>query len=370
MEAARPENTARNRDSQVELFKEWCVKHGRVALPCTTTTLIEYVGSLIERRLDPNTISVYKSAVVIWQETATPGNTRPGTREVTAMISQYRGGWSKTGVEKQSPAIREVDLEEIVAECDKSGRPTDLRDAAVACLGFHLLSRRIELAKLIVTQASVKPDGIAVRLVDRKTREDGSVLEAWIPARDDAPSICPVRRLRAWLEYGRRIHQPQDQALFRALDKAGRLAVRLTSQTRPKHPDGTLKHDQELTADDWVTLSMLSGEALNIYVKAMTRRAFARVAHLTVEERRALGYNALLDAGTAQRVTAHGLRVGGATELYESGVPEDAIAEMSDWSKDSAAMKRYFHGIKAGESNVWADARQARESKGQSPARG
>ncbi|MFD7832425.1 tyrosine-type recombinase/integrase [Streptomyces sp. MJM8645] len=362
LESAAPENTSRNRRSQIGLFRTWCGERGRVALPCTTATLIEYVGHLIKRELDPDTIAVYKSAVVTWQEEETPGNTRPGTREVTRMIAAYRTAWNRKHTNKQSPAVRELDLEEMVAVCDSRGRPADRRNAAIATLGFHLLSRRIELAHLVVTHITLHRDGIAVRLVDRKTRKDGSVFEAWIPARDDAPHICPVRRMRAWLEYGRLIHQPQDEALFRALDKAGRLAIRLTPQTRPKHPDGRPKEDQELTTGDWVELSMLSGEAINGYVKDLAKKAFARVAHLSEVERAELGYNALLNLPTATSVTAHGLRAGGATELYESGVPEDTIAELGDWARNSTAMKLYFRRIKLSGENAWAVARQAREA--------
>ncbi|MFE2723922.1 hypothetical protein [Kitasatospora sp. NPDC059327] len=362
LEEARPANTSRNRDNQRNLFQLWCEQQGRVALPCTTATLFEYVGDLIHRKLDPDTITAYKSAVVTWQEETTPGNTRPGTRQATAILAAYRTKWNRTHTDKQSPAIREIDLEEMVAICDERGRPADLRDAAICCLGFHLLSRRIELAQLIVTHVTLHRDGIDVRLVDRKTHKDGSVFEAWIPARDDAPHICPVRRVRAWLEYGRIIRQPEDQALFRALNRAGRLGVRLTPQTRPTHPDGTPKTDQELTAEDWTELSFLSGESINKYVKALAKKAFARVAHLTETQRAELGYNALLNARTAGSVTAHGLRAGGATELYESKVPEDTIAELGDWAKGSHAMKRYFRKIKVAGENAWAVARQARQA--------
>ncbi|MFE3238546.1 hypothetical protein ACFXKJ_41380, partial [Kitasatospora indigofera] len=113
------------------------------------------VGDLIHHKLDPDTIAAYKSAVLTWQEDETPGNTRPGTRETTAILSAYRTKWNAKNTDKQSPAIREIDLEEMVAVCDGGGRPADLRDAAIATLGFHLLSRRIELAKLIVTDVTL-----------------------------------------------------------------------------------------------------------------------------------------------------------------------------------------------------------------------
>ncbi|MFD0351822.1 hypothetical protein ACFQ0M_48375 [Kitasatospora aburaviensis] len=183
-------NTVRNTRNQVKLFEKWCAERGRVALPCTTATLIEYVGWMINSgRYDPTTIQVYSSSVVTWQERSTPGKTRPGTIEVRAMIAAFRARWAKSNTEKQSPAVREADLEAMLATCEQ-GRPADLRDAALLALGWHLLTRRIELAHLVVTHLTIHQDGIDVRLVNRKTRKDGSVFEGWVPARDDARSCA------------------------------------------------------------------------------------------------------------------------------------------------------------------------------------
>ncbi|MEV7930486.1 hypothetical protein [Kitasatospora sp. NPDC088779] len=363
LKAACRGNTARNKDNQVSLFQRWCAQRNRVALPCTTATLIEYVGWMIKSgTYDPNTVQVYSSAVVTWQEGETPGHTRPGTLQVRELIAAFRTQWSKTNTEKQSPAVLEADLEVMVAVCDERGRPADLRDAAILTLGFHLLTRRIELARLVVTHLTLHADGMEVRLVDRKTRKDGSVYEGWVPARDDAPQLCPVRRMRTWLEYGRRIRQPETQAAFRAMDKAGRLAVRLTPQTCPLHKDGTCdpRQPHELTDEQWTELSFLSGEAINGYVKTLAKAAERRLAGLDEAARVERGFNALLNAPTAAKVTAHGLRAGGATVLKEAGVPEDQIAKVADWQKDAAAMRRYFHKIRIRQQSPWAAARADR----------
>ncbi|WP_316528391.1 hypothetical protein [Kitasatospora brasiliensis] len=357
-------NTERNHRARIRVFQRWCAERGRVALPCTTATLIEYVGWMVLGGVyDPNTVSDYHSAVVTWQERETPGNTRPGTIQTSRMIAAFRRKWSATKTEKQSPAVLEADLEEMLADCDEDHRHgIGRRDAAILAMGWHLLSRRIELARLVPVHAELHPDGIAVRLVARKTRKDGSVFEAWIPARDDAPQLCPARRLRAWLEYARTIRMPLDQALFRALDKAGQLQVRLTPQTRPKHPDGQAKADHEITAEEWVELSYLSGDAVNAIVKTRARNAYRRVAGLGEQRRVDLGHNALLHEDTAKAVTAHGLRAGGASALREADVPEDQIAEMGDWRKDSAAMRRYFRRIRVRKQNPWAAARAGRSA--------
>ncbi|MEV8093860.1 hypothetical protein [Kitasatospora sp. NPDC085879] len=360
---AQPKNTERNIRHQVKLFEQWCAERRRVALPCTTATLIEYVGWMINSgRYDPNTVSKYMSAVVTWQERCTPGRTRPATVEVREMVAAFRTRWAKSSTEKQSPEVREADLEAMLATCGR-GLPADLRDAAILTLGWHLLTRRIELHRLIVTHLVVRHDGIDVRLVNRNTRTDGSAFEGWVSTRDDAPHLCPVRRMRAWLAYGRRIRQPRDQALFRALDKAGRLAVRLTPQTRPQHPDGTLKDDCEITAEEWAELSRLSGGTVNGIVKRRAKAAFAQVAQLAEHDRAEAGHSALINAETARRVTAHSLRVGGTAELKEAGVPEDRIAELGDWRRGSTAMQRYFRRIKVKQQDPWTAARQARQQR-------
>ncbi|MGA5822259.1 hypothetical protein ACPC54_30870 [Kitasatospora sp. NPDC094028] len=355
-------NTDSNHRARVRVFQRWCAERGRVALPCTTATLIEYTGWMIlSGAYAPNSVSDYHSSVVTWQERKTPGHTRPGTIQTSKMIAAFRARWSTKKTEKQSPAILEADLEEMLAVCDEDPRRgARLRDAALLTMGWHLLSRRIELAHLLPLHAGLERDGIAIRLIDRKTRHDGSAFETWLPARDDAPHLCPVRRLRAWLEYRRIVHVPQDRALFAALDKAGRPQVRLTPQTRPKHPGGRPKDDHEITDEEWTALSYLSGEAVNTIIKARATSAYLRVAGLPEEQRIALGYNALLDAATAKAVTAHGVRAGGASALREAGVSEDQIAEMGDWRKDSAAMRRYFRRIRARLQNPWASARAER----------
>ncbi|MEU9133972.1 hypothetical protein AB0D08_38835 [Kitasatospora sp. NPDC048540] len=313
--SAREQSSSRNLESQIRLFQEWCTARGRVALPCTTATLIEYVGWMIESAgYEPNTVAAYSSSVVTWQERATPGNTRPGTLITRGMIAAYRQAWVPHRTERRSPAVSEPDLEEMLATCDRGGRPADIRDAAILSLGWHLPNRRIELTQLLVTGVTMHEDGVDVRVVSRTSPTEGPAAESWVPVRDEAPALCPVRRLKAWLEYGRRIHQPPDEALFRALDKAGRLAVRLTPQSRPTHSDGTPKDDHELTAEDWRLLSCLSGEAVNAFVKARARAAFGRVAHLTEEQRSARGFSALISAETAAKVTMPGLRAGGRPE--------------------------------------------------------
>ncbi|MFD0403837.1 hypothetical protein [Kitasatospora sp. NPDC127116] len=366
---SRVPNTERNHRARIRVFERWCAERGRVALPCTTATLIEYVGWMILSDVyDPNTVSDYHSTVVTWQERETPGNTRPGTIQTGKMIAAFRRKWSATKTEKQSPAILEADLEEMVADCDRDHRQgIGRRDAAMLTMGWHLLSRRIELARLVPVHAELHTDGIAVRLVARKTRKDGSVFEAWIPARDDAPHLCPARRLRAWLEYARTVRMPLDRALFRALNKAGQLQVRLTPQTRPRHPDGQPKADHEIAVEEWVELSYLSGDAVNAVVKARARNAYRSVADLSEQQRVESGYNALLHEDTVKAVTAHGLRAGGASALREADVPEDQIAEMGDWRKDSAAMRRYFRRIRVRKQNPWAVARAGRMQERAAP---
>ncbi|MFD4655820.1 hypothetical protein ACFWP2_09315 [Kitasatospora sp. NPDC058444] len=91
------------------------------------------------------------------------------------------------------------------------------------------------------------------------------------------------------------------------------------------------------------------------------------MADLSEQQRVESGYNALLHEDTVKVVTAHGLRAGGASALREADVPEDQIAEMGDWRKDSAAMRRYFRRIRVRKQNPWAAARAGRMQERAAP---
>lgn len=101
-EQARPENTDRNYRSQRGMFERWWAEMGRVAVPCTTATYIEYIAALTARgKYSPNTLKAHKSAVRSMQ----PEDAKPGTAVVNGLIKEYAKSWNKRNRVKKAPAI-------------------------------------------------------------------------------------------------------------------------------------------------------------------------------------------------------------------------------------------------------------------------
>ncbi|GHK05427.1 hypothetical protein SY2F82_72240 [Streptomyces sp. Y2F8-2] len=76
-EQSRPESTDSNYRSQRGMFERWCAEMGRVAVPCTTATYIEYIAALIARgKYSPNTLKAHKSAAAPFSP-RTPSRARP-----------------------------------------------------------------------------------------------------------------------------------------------------------------------------------------------------------------------------------------------------------------------------------------------------
>src|SRR5690606_31033962 len=108
---------------------------------------------------------------------------------------------------RKAPPIRSAALSAMVATCtaaDDRERPKALRDAALLTLGWGMLSRRSELANLLIEHLAVEDDGVTVRVAFSKTDQAAHGEYTFVPADPDAPALCPVARVRAWLEELRR----------------------------------------------------------------------------------------------------------------------------------------------------------------------
>lgn len=299
---SKPRNTSKTYDSQRDLFRTWCEQQGRVTKPCTTATFVEYVATLIEDSRSPNAISVAMSAIRTWM----PDDKKPGTQEARGMLNEYRKEWNKRVGVKKAPAITDTMLRAMVATCDPT-HPIGIRDRCALLLGRGALNRRAELADLTIGNVTVEADGVALYIAASKTDQEAKGAETFIPAWDD-PAIDPVRATRAWLDA---LHHlgVRDGALFRALTKTGSLQSRTTATERGEH---------------------VTGDAINEWV-----RGRAQAAGLT-------GW---------QKVTAHGLRRGGAQALADVGMDPTAQGR---WKPGSAVVKReYLDRATARTENPW-----------------
>ncbi|GAB3181043.1 site-specific integrase [Streptomyces incanus] len=220
IDGAPPANTSRTYGSALGQFRAWCAENGRVPMPCTTATFVEYVGHLAQRDLAPSSVQVHMSAI----RSAHPDGQQPGTKEARQIPRRHGREWARRRTPRKAPPIRTAALSAMVATCtaaDDRERPKALRDAALLALGWGMLSRRSELANLLIEHLVVENDGVTVRVAFSKTDQAAHGADTFVPA---DPALCPVVRVRAWLEELR--HGLTSGPLFRHITRGGTIRPR------------------------------------------------------------------------------------------------------------------------------------------------
>lgn len=311
-EASAPANTDRNYRSQRGMFQAWCDEMGRVAVPCTTATYVEYIASLIARGYAPNTIKTHKSAIRSMQ----PEDAKPGTKVVNGLINEYAKQWGKRNRVKKAPAITDAMFRAMVASCDLR-HPIGIRDRCALVLGRGALNRRIELADLVCADLDVDDDFVTLDIRFDKTHQDGDGEPTHIPADPTEPLLCPVNATRAWFAMLHRLGV-RDGAFFRALTSAGTLQNRATARVRGDH---------------------VSGDAINDWVRSRAYKA---------------------GLPNWQQVTAHGLRRGGAQAIADAGGDP---TKQGRWAAGSTVVKKeYLDRALSRAENPWLKVQERRQA--------
>jgi integrase len=189
----------------------------------------------------------------------------------------------------------------MIDTCDSSA-PIGVRDRAVLLLGFGLMARRSELARLDIPDITDAAEGLDVLI--RRSKTDQEARGRVVPVlTGQHPETCPVRATRAWtgLLAGRGITRG---ALLRPIDRHGHIG---TEEGAAGHPRIRL-----------------------------TGRAVAEIVR-----RRAL-MAGLPDSGGYR---GHSLRAGGASSAYESGAPVAGIAGHGGWAPDSPVVLGYVRAV-------------------------
>ena len=307
---SKPRNTSRNYESQRNRFKAWCTDMGRVHRPCTTATYVEYVAHLIDQDRAPNSISAAMSAIRTWM----PDDKKPGTSEARGMLNEYRKEWGKRVGVRKAPAITDGILRAMVETCDLR-HPIGIRDRCALLLGRGALNRRTELADLSVGDVSVDDDFVTLHIRASKTDQEAKGEHTDIPAAPDDPLMCPVEATRDWLNILHRLGV-RDGAFLRALTTAGTLQSRAAATER----------------GDYV-----SGDAVNDWVRGRAYKAGLK---------------------NWQRITAHGLRRGGAQAIADVGGDP---TKQGRWKAGSAVVKReYLDRAQSRAENPWLMVAEAR----------
>ncbi|QKV98218.1 integrase (plasmid) [Streptomyces sp. NA02950] len=310
---SKPKNTNRNYTNQRRLFAEWCEAMGRVARPCTTATYVEWVAGMIARDMSPNTISTYMSGVRTWM----PPDLKPDNTEARGMLNEHRKDWGKRNRVRKAPPITRPMLEAMVGTCDLR-HPIGLRDRCALLIGRAALNRRIELADLDIEDVEVEEDGIAEWVAFSKTDQAAEGQETWIPADPDNPLYDPVEAVRDWLNCLHRLGV-RNGPLLRALTSAGTLQNRSTATLR----------------GDYVT-----GDAVNDWVRGRAYKAGLKDWH---------------------KITAHGLRRGGAQEIADAGGDP---TKQGRWKEGSATVKKeYLDRAQTRAENPWHKVAEKRRAE-------
>ena len=278
-------NSAAAYRKDIEHFVEWCRFHGRRTLPCTSTTLVEF---LIEHSEGYSLATVERrAAAVSWmhRKAGYLGEQNPReAAEVTEAIRLLRRR-HRDKKPKQAKELTTAVVREIMANCKADGNPMKgLRDRAMILLGFAGAFRRSELVQLTVADLEFVIQGVEVTLPWSKTDQTGIGQTKRI-ARGQVPATCPVSALMDWLRSAAITSGP----LFRKISRAG-----------------------------------------NVGPDALTEQSFCRIVK-----------NRAKEAGLQnwQEFSAHSVRSGFASTAAENGASLQAIKGQGGWKSDGVALR-------------------------------
>jgi integrase len=301
--AAPAENTRRAHAGDWAAFEGWCSAAGRVALPATAQTFLDYVTHLIERPAPLAPASIDRAMGSIRAIHAERGyEDQPPVRPARRVLRAYRRQWADDGnrARKATP-VKLGTLRALVDTCDPA-TPAGLRDRAILLLGFALMARRSELAGLDIADIRPGKEGLDVLIKRSKTDQDGRGREVPVLT-GQHPETCPVRATQAWIDLlaGRGI---TSGPLFRPIDRHGRIGDEHQAAGKPR--------------------------------QRLTGRAVAEIVR-----RRALAAG-LADASGYR---GHSLRSGGASSAYEAGAPIAGIAGHGRWAEQSPVVLGYVRAV-------------------------
>lgn len=303
---AVPENTAVAYQSRWRSFTAWCDLAGRVPLPATPQTVATYLTYLaVERGLKATTVDAHLTAIRTVHRASgeqVPDGLAARKIVVAAQKREARRD-GRYGPRKALPLMA-ADLPVIVSALDLSAA-AGLRDRAVVLLGFALLARRSELAALNISDVLLVPEaGLEVTIRSSKTDQAarGVIRRIHYASR---PEVCPVRAVRAWLEYLAG-HGIGSGPLFTRIDRWGNVTGAAGGRYRsPEARDGRLRP-----------------QGIGVIVTAACEAA------------------GLGDRDT-RRFTGHSVRRGGATSMLRAGAEPLNVSRHGRWSDGSRAFAGY-----------------------------
>jgi len=301
--SAPAENTLLAHDYDWGNFIAWCAEHGRVPLPATAQTLLDYVTWMMEKPKPSSPASIDRAMGSIRAIHAERGyDDQPGVKPSRRVLRAYRRQWVKAGnrVRKAAPVMVDS-LRAMMDTCDPD-TPAGVRDRAILLLGFALMARRSELAGLDIADVQPGQEGLDVTIKMSKTDQEAKGQEVPVLT-GQHPETCPVRATQAWItllaERG-----ITSGPLFRPVDRHGRIGNEPEAAGKPR--------------------DRLAGRAVAEIVR---RHALAA---------------GLKDAS---KYKGHSLRSGGASAAYATGAPVSGIAGHGRWAENSPVVLGYVRQV-------------------------
>lgn len=209
--AARAEATRRGYASDWARFEDWCARHGARALPASPLTVEAYLAAADEERRHrggdpyaPATLRRWVAAINHVHSSANepaPGTTQQVKDALDGIARRRAGaGFQTHQVEPLSITHLSTISAAIAADATWPACVRSLRDRAVLLAGFGGAFRRSELAALTLGDATLRPDGLHLRVRRSKTDQHAEGLVKGIPAAGD-PFLCAPCAVRRWTTF-------------------------------------------------------------------------------------------------------------------------------------------------------------------------
>jgi integrase len=218
--ASRAANTQRGYQSDLRQFEAWCVEHGHESKPATPETVRDYLAAMAVAGRKASTITRHLSAIAFGHGLA--GLPSPTADEKVKL--RMIGIRNTIGTApRQARALSVADVKAMIAACP----PTihGKRDKALLLVGFLGAFRRSELVALDCSNVTAEPDGLRIVIAKSKTDQVGAGRPVGL-RRGKNPETDVVAAVAEWQAAA----GITEGALFRGIDRAGRIADRLSDR--------------------------------------------------------------------------------------------------------------------------------------------
>jgi integrase len=228
-ERPRSAGTVRAYRTDWQRFQAWCRESCLPSMPAAEATIVVHLTQLDEEHY--SYASICRAYAAIRAEHVSAGDplpTLPGVRNALENIGRLRGTASEGMAALMNDKVREIarlladDADD--PELGPATRMLAARDAALMTVGFASGSRRSELVALDVCDLTFETDGVVLYIWRGKTDQLGKGRRVGVPF--GSKGSCPVRAIHRWLDAGGIV----DGAVFRGIDRAGRVRGRLAGQ--------------------------------------------------------------------------------------------------------------------------------------------